>query len=237
MTLVIGLVASDGLVIASDSQMSMGATSRPGQKVYLSQDESFAFGLAGDGASMQLLQSALGSAQLGGEASEVRRQLQQMTATVLVPQYDAVRAALGANVPLDNLPIAEAIVGVYCQGSPHLFHIDQRTLVTDLVDGFASNGWGKPFADHAEATFRELREDGLSLYQGEMLCFRVVEDAIDVSGPQVMLGGPIQIATVASVDGVPRAKRRPDDDRALQDAVNSWVRLEAERFREHQPGG
>lgn len=236
MTLVIGLLAKDGLVIASDSQMSMGVTSRPGQKVFVSDDKTFAFGLAGDGASMQLLQASLGSANLGGDAAEVRQQLQGLASQTLVPQYNAVRSALG-NVPLDNLPLVEAIVGVYCQGSPHLFHIDQRTLVTDLVDGFASNGWGKAFADHAEATFRELREGGLTLYQSEMLCFRVVEDAIDVSGPQVMLGGPIQIATVSLSERGPCAVRRPDDDRVLQDAVNSWVRLEAERFRQHQPGG
>lgn len=237
MTLVIGLLSNEGLVIASDSQMSMGATSRPGQKVFVSDDMTFAFGLAGDGASMQLLQASLGSAKLAGQAAEVRQELQGIASQTLVPQYNAVRSALGANVPLDTLPLVEAIVGVYCQGSPHLFHIDQRTLVTDLVDGFASNGWGKAFADHAEATFRELREGGLTLYQCEMLCFRVVEDAIDVSGPQVMLGGPIQVATVSLSEHGPSAARRPDDDRVLQDAVNSWVRLEAERFRQHQPGG
>lgn len=237
MTLVIGLLATDGLVIASDSQMSMGATSRPGQKVYLSDNKNFAFGLAGDVASMQLLQAALGSAEIGGEVEQVRKQLQAIAAATLVPQYNAVRAALGASVPVEQLPLTEAIVGVYCEGSPHLFHIDQRTLVTDLVDGFVSNGWGKPFADHAEATFRELRDGGLTLYQSEMLCLRVVEDAIDVSGPQVMLGGPIQIATVSLSERGPCAARRPDDDRVLQDAVNGWVRLEAERFRQHQPGG
>ncbi len=237
MTLVIGLLASDGIVIASDSQMSMGVTARRGQKVYLSDNEQFAFGLSGHGASLQRLGATIGSADLAGTARAVQDQLQGVASRVLISQYDAVRNASGGLVPQDKLPIAEAIVGVYCQGVPHLFLIDSETLVTDLVNGFASTGWGTAFANHAAATFRELREGGFTVYQSEMLCFRVVEDAIEASGTTWTLRGPIQVATVRLASGRPFAERRSDDDRALQDAVDSWVRLEAERFREHQPGG
>ena len=234
MTLVIGLIADDGLVIASDSQMSMGATQRSGDKVYLSSDSSFAFGLAGTEASMQSLCDALTFADLTGSSSDVRKKLQTIAYNTLIPLYNMVRSVYGGQV--DDLPFAEAIVGVYCEGIPHLFHIDGQCLVTDLSDGFASTGWGKAFADHAEATFHALRE-GLTSYQCEMLCFRVIKDAIHVSGPRWMLSGPIQIAKVQFFGGKPQATRRDNDDQELQDAVDSWVRLEAERFREHQPGG
>ncbi len=234
MTLVIGLIADDGLVIASDSQMSMGATQRSEQKVYLSSNGNFAFGLSGDEASMQSLSDALISAELSGSPSIVRKRLQNIAMTSLIPLYNVVRSVHGGQV--EDLPIAEAIIGMYCKEEPHLFHIDGECLVTDLSEGFASTGWGKPFADHAEATFHELRED-LTCYQCEMLCYRVIRDAIHVSGPRWMLGGPVQIARVQLFEGQPRAIRRDDDDQELRDAVDSWVRLEAERFREHQPGG
>lgn len=234
MTLVIGLIAGDGLVIASDSQVSMGATQRSGRKVYLSSSNSFAFGLAGAEAAVQSLTDALIFAELKGSPSSVREKLRNIAMASLIPLYDTVRSAHGGQV--EGLPFAEAIVGVYCEKEPHLFHIDGNCLVTDLSEGFASTGWGKAFADHAEATFHELRE-GLTCYQCEMLCFRVIKDAIHVSGPNWMLGGAIQIARVQLSDGNPRAIRRDDDDRELRDAVDSWVRLEAERFREHQPGG
>ena len=236
MTLVIGLVATDGLVIASDSQMSMGPTSRPGQKVHISDDGAFSFGLSGEESSMQRLRAALAALELRETVEDVQDQLQAVASRALTPQFDAVRNVVGGLVPPDQLPVAEAIVGAYCQGEPHLLHIDRQTLVTDVVDGIASTGWGRAFADHAAAIFRELREGDLTLYQSTMLCFRVVEDAIDASGPNWMLGGPIQIATVRLVEGRALAER-VSDYRALQDAVNSWVRLEAERFRQHQPGG
>ncbi len=214
--------------------MSMKFTRRPGQKVYLSDDKTFGFGLAGDESSMQGLKTAIASTHLHGEVESVRKRLQDVAGNVLVPQYEAVRTALG---PGANLPAAEAIVGGYCEGLPQLFYIDARTLVTNLVEGFASNGVGKTFADHAEVTFRQLREGGLTWYQCEMLCFRVIESAVEVGGPEMMLGGPVQVATVRLVNGTPRAERRPDDDPALKDAVDTWVALEAERFRQHQPGG
>ena len=236
MTLVIGHLAKDGLVIASDSQMSIGPTSRPGQKIYISDDGTFGFGLAGDESSMQSLRAALGAMTLPSDVGRVQVQLQVVASRALTPQYDAVRNVAGGPVPPDQLPVAEAIVGAYCGGEPHLFHIDNRTLVTDFEDGFASTGWGRAFANHAAAIFRELRQGGLTLHQSQMLCFRVIEDAIDASGPNWMLGGPIQMATVNLVEGVPQAAHS-NDLRALQDAVDSWVRLEAERFREHQPGG
>ena len=237
MTLVLGLLATDGLVIASDSQMSMGVTGRRGQKVYLSDNGQFAFGLSGHGASLQRFGTALGNTELVGTARAVQDQLQGVAARVLIPQYDAVRNVSGGLVSQDKLPIAEAVVGVYCEGEPHLFLVDGETLVTDLANGFASTGWGTAFANHAAATFRELREGGLTTYQSEMLCFRVVEDAIEASGTTWTLRGPTQIATIRLVNGRPLAERRPDDDQVLQDAVDSWVRLEAERFRQHQPGG
>ena len=236
MTLVIGLLATDGLVVVSDSQVSVGPTSRPGQKVHLSNDGTFGFGLAGDESSMQRLRTALAALSLRSDVAGAQEQLQAAASNALTPQFDAVRNMAGGPLPPDQLPVAEAIVGAYCQGKPHLFHIDNRTLVTDFVDGFASTGWGRAFADHAAAIFRELREGGLTLYQCQMLCFRVIEDAIDASGPNWMLGGPIQMATVRLRGERPQAEH-PNDYRALQDAVDIWVRLEAERFREHQPGG
>lgn len=236
MTLVIGLIADDGLVIASDSQMSMGPTQRSGQKVYVSSNNDFAFGLAGAEATMQSLRDALITAQLGENPSTVQKELHSIAVDTMIPMYDVVRSAHGGQVPAEQLPFAEAIVGVYCEGKPHVFQISGNCLVTDLSEGFSSTGWGKAFADHAEATFHEMRE-GLTCYQCEMLCFRVIKDAIHVSGPSWMLGGPIQIARVQLVEGRPRAIRRSDGDQELRDAVDSWVRLEAERFRDHQPGG
>ena len=237
MTLVIGILATDGLVIASDSQMSTGATQHPGQKVFVSRDESFVFGLSGDMVSLQMLQTGLAAASLPDDVDAARTVLGQVASEALIPQYEQVRQALGGQVGYDDLPTAEAIVGTFCAGVPHLFRIDHRPLVSDIATGFVSNGWGKPFADHAEVTFRNLRRGGLSVYQGEMLCFRLVEDAIEVSGPSLMLGGPIQIATLSLDGGAVRARRRPNDDPALKDAVDTWVALEAERFRQHQPGG
>ncbi len=236
MTVIAGLCCDAGLVIASDSQMSAGATRREEQKVWLSQDGQWAFGLAGAESSMHLLRDALQSLCLSGRpASEIGAETGQVFATVLGPEYARIRNMLPASQQSDwtLLPTADGVVGVFAvDGLPHIFHVNGLATVTDHVGrGFASAGTGGLFAEHAMAVFREFRAKPISLYQAKMLAFRVIEDAIAIGGPNVAVGLPVQMAEV-TVDG---SALLPKDEPLLKDAVLQWRRLEGERFRDHAP--
>jgi hypothetical protein len=86
-------------------------------------------------------------------------------------------------------------------------------------------------ADHAATVFRTLRTRDRSLYQTQMLAFRVIRDAIEIAGPSTMIGGAVQMATVS-----PESVTLHDwDDGPVGDAVTAWTELEADRFLDHSP--
>jgi hypothetical protein len=76
----------------------------------------------------------------------------------------------------------------------------------------------------------------MTLHQAKMLAFRIVQDAIEAAGPNLLIGGPVQLATVSN-DTPPTCSVLAWNDPETKDAVDGWVRLEAERFREHVPPG
>lgn len=236
MTLIVGLKCEQGLILASDSQMSSGPTRRPGRKVFISGDRDLAFALAGNESTMYLLGHALSSLSLAGrDEHEAREALADCAADVFATEFNRIRGVLA--LPLDQMPLAEAIVAAYVEDVPTLFHIEASSAVTNHPGQLLAAGWGSAFAQHAYTVFRELGEGGLTVHQAKMLAYRVVEDAIEIAGPATMLGGPIQMASLTLESGLSTGVLSSPDDPVIKEAVDNWVAIEAERFRDHRPPG
>lgn len=235
MTVVAGLCSSGGVVVASDSQMSAGFVRRSEQKVWAGSDGSFVFGLAGAESSIHLLRDELLPLAVHGlTAGEIRQKIGRAFTEVLRPEYERVRGMLAPmqQGDLQNLPLAGGVVGAIAGGVPHLFSIDAFGTITDhIARGFASAGSGGAFAEHAVTVFRELRQQSLTVFQAEMLAFRVIEDAVAIGGPTAAVGGEVQMVTLTP-EG---ASLHPRNDPLISDAVLEWRRVEGERFRLHQP--
>jgi hypothetical protein len=185
---------------------------------------------------MQLLQDYLLNATFDStDVNLVRLKITEAVSAVLKPEYDRV-ASLIAGTTASNLPLGEALVGIYVGGRPHLFELAANGLVTDHhVRNFAAIGAGKPFAEHAATIFRDLPA-GMTLHQAKMLAFRMVQDAIEAAGPNIPVGGPVQMASVSPGPPPTPVLLQPDDP-ALKDAVDGWMAAEAMRFQEHLPPG
>ncbi|MDO8612534.1 MAG: hypothetical protein Q7R32_06885 [Dehalococcoidia bacterium] len=238
MTVVVGFCCDEGIVIASDSQISAGATRRWDQKVWVVDNPGFAFGVAGVESTMHLLRDyLLGATFDTSDPRSIQSTITNAAVTVLQPEYARTISLLPpAQATFDNLPQGAALVGIYAAGAPHLFELASNGLVTDHhARSFAAIGVGVPFAEHAVTIFREHQVD-MTLHQAKMLAFRVVQDAIAAAGPGIPVGGPVQLATVAA-GSPPTCVLLPWDDPELKDAVDGWTAAEAMRFREHVPPG
>ena len=133
------------------------------------------------------------------------------------------------------MPKAGAVVGVYVRGEPHLLEIDFRGSVTHHANGFFSMGSARNFAEHAGAVFRGLRAEPLTLYQAKLLAYRIVQDPIEIAGPNAAISKPIQMATLTADGASVRASLLAEDEPETRDAVDNWMAMEALRFREHAP--
>ncbi|MBK9344658.1 MAG: hypothetical protein IPN07_16845 [Dehalococcoidia bacterium] len=122
MTLVVGLIAKDGIIIASDSQATFetGGQSTRGssRKVTVARDV-FAFGMSSMGSSTkQLIEDALTSRNdwhTKATASALRDQLGQDVNAVLKAQTERSWNAMRQPGPVIGL-----IAGVYANGEPPL---------------------------------------------------------------------------------------------------------------------
>lgn len=236
MTVVVGFCCDEGIVIASDSQMSGAATRRFEQKVWTVPDPGFAFGVAGTESTMHLLRDHfLKSRPDMTSVNAVRDMIVDAVTVVLKPEYDRVRSLFPA-ATANELPLGSALVGACVAGEPHLMQLTADGIVTDHYQrGFATTGTGEGFGEHAATIFSRLRK-GITLHQAKMLAFRIVQDAIEAAGPNTRIGGPVQVAALTAGNPPACELLRPDADE-LREAVEGWLTLEAERFHDNAPPG
>lgn len=237
MTLVVGLVASNGLVIASDSQISAATTRRFEQKVWASADGSCVFGMSGDESTMQALSGSLATLSAWSRSrADFQEYLVEQVTAVLAPIYQRVQKLVGdAATAASLLPTADVIVGCYLETQPHLFHVGSLAQVTHHARGVVTAGSGSQFAEYALTVFDHLREEPPTLHQAKMLAYRIVEDTARMAGPSTAVGGDIQMAEIGA-DGQPGRllTRNPPD---VSEAVFGWRENETVQFGRHEPVG
>lgn len=234
MTLVLGLVARDSIVVASDSQMSAGSVRHMGQKVWAGA-AGYIFGLAGDEATIVELSTQLLASPDIGPAAGGRPEIEAAAISALRNSYDRL-VSIFPSAGFGNLPHAKALVATYTGGIPLLLEVrEDGQTVERTVARFAQIGSGGPFAEHAFTVFREVPLGDLSQFQTKMLATRIIEDAVSIAGPSIQIGGSIQMA-VLSPDG--NSTLVDDGERQLlADMVQQWRLSEAERMKEFAPPG
>lgn len=236
MTVVIALATDEGIVLASDSQMSAAYTQNPETKIWAGDDGSFAFGLSGAEPAFQRLRDAFRTMPLAGRSiHEIYQQIAATALTELTAYYQNIQR-LGVQVSPDAQG-ASALLGTIVNDAPWLFKVDQYARVTDhITRRFVSIGSGGPLAEHAITVYRSIRSDpAFGLFHSQVLAFRVIRDAIAIGGPGAAIGGAVQIATVRPVGIVAQATVLQPDDQAIEEQVANWMALEAANFVAQQP--
>lgn len=243
MTVALGLVCSDGVIVASDSQGTAGNVAVHSNKVHLIDKAAAVWTAAGNtyvieeveqsieheiirrlkqGLPTEPLKKVFADPQLDkirGEVADVFRNAMQRSYTSPLPGYS----------PSSSLAASFLLLGMGASMTPYFLeiHVDGTTNWHTTRQFFAI-GSGGEFATVAFSLMRHyLTGSPIPLEEGKQLAYRTIETICQVSPGGV--GGPVQMATVDK-DGA-RILAEPELNE-IGDAVRSWMELERVTLRD-----
>ena len=222
LTVVLALRCVDGLVMASDSQITdpVRGLSYPAQKLHALGTHA-AWGGSGSRAVLYDLEQIFDAeADAIVEASDVGHALQQRVLPVLEHHYKNFIDEVPGGKP-GATPSTYVLAAGYAGGKPFIVDIDPHGLIGHHEEtGFQAVGSGSPMAQQAHALLAHFQMTGRGVDYGVVAALRVL-DALDVSSPTV--GGPMDVCRMTP-DG---ARHLDEGDIAqVREHVNRWVELE-----------
>jgi 20S proteasome alpha/beta subunit len=221
-TVVLALRCADGLVVASDSQITdpVRGVSYPAQKLH-PLGENGAWGGSGSRAVLfDLKQIFDAEADAIIEAPDVGHALQQRVVPVLQQHYRNFISDVPGGKP-GATPSTYVLAAGYSNGRPFIVDIDPHGLIGHHEEtGFQAVGSGSPMAQQAYALLAHFQMTKRLVDYGVVAALRVL-DALDMSSPSV--GGPMDICRIT-----PDGARHFDDDEIadVRDRVAKWIDLE-----------
>jgi proteasome beta subunit len=221
-TVVLAMRCADGLVLASDSQITDSARglSYPAQKLH-GLGEHAAWGGSGSRAvlyDLEQLFDAEPDAIL--EAQDVGRALQERVLPVLKHHYSHFIRDVPGEKP-GATPATYVLAAGYAGERPFIVDIDPHGLIGHYEEtGFHAVGSGAPMAQQAGALLAHFRMTERPVDYGVLAALRVL-DALDATSPSV--GGPMDVCRITP-DGARHLD--PDEVAKLRGQVSRWVELE-----------
>jgi len=190
MTLIIAIPAENGVVFASDSQVTTGAVRATGTKIYRLNDHAV-WGASGEVALIQRFAEQLGlfpnrTQPLETIRDDLAARVKQAAVSCLAVDF---RTQFFQNNP-------DALLGLHpgdflfaeCRDAPRILHI-LTNGTSEWVEGrFAATGNGELFA---HALLQKYASRSLSMDQAKLLAYKVIEEAIEVVS--FGLGPPIHV--------------------------------------------
>jgi proteasome beta subunit len=222
LTVVLSVKCSDGLVMASDSQITEGnrGMSYPAQKLH-PLGEHGAWGGSGARSVLQDLERDFGeSAASILESTDVGRAIQERVLPVLQHHYEHFIPEVPGE-ETSGTPSAYVLAAGYADGEPFMVEINPNGMVSRYDDiGFHAVGSGAPMAHQAGALLANFRMTERNTRYGAVVALRVLE-ALAQTSPSV--GGPLSICRIE-----PEGTHHLDDDEIeeLRDDVRRWTELE-----------
>jgi proteasome beta subunit len=233
MTLILGLICADGVVLASDSQatyMTGGQQVKGNITKLVPQWNNVVWAASGN----------------VGVAQHVSRMFREHTAlqsaayfenrnadTALKEICEALRPSLHSyftallNLSNSN-PWTSFIFCGWVKDGPLLFELGADLIASDHREaGYAAIGSGDVFPYFALASLEHHRVRERTLSMATLIAHRIVNDAINVAA--YGLGPPVQMITVPR--GGPAEVR--DDIAAIQDGVREWQQIERDALEKY----
>ncbi|MDV3134616.1 proteasome protein [Mycobacterium sp. 29Ha] len=228
MTVVLALRCADGLVMASDSQITdpVRAVSYPAQKLH-ALGKHAAWGGSGSRAVLFDLEQIFDAeADAIVEAPDVGHALQQRVVPVLEQHYSSFIPEVPGGKP-GATPATYMLAAGYSDGKPFIVDIDPHGLIGHHEEtGFQAVGSGSPMAQQAYALLAHFQMSKRSIDYGVVAALRVL-DTLDTSSPSI--GGPMDICRMT-----PDGARHFDEEEVAQvrEHVAKWIELEQKAIDE-----
>jgi 20S proteasome alpha/beta subunit len=221
-TVVLALRCADGLVMASDSQITDPArgVSYPAQKLHPLGDHA-AWGGSGSRAVLYDLEQIFNAeADAIVEASDVGHALQQKVLPVLERHYKNFISDVPGGKP-GATPATYVLAAGYVDDRPFIVDLDPHGLIGHHEEtGFQAVGSGSPMAQQAHALLTQFQVRDRGVEYGVVAALRVL-DALDASSPSV--GGPMDLCRITS-DGAHHLDEDEVDE--VREQVKKWIGLE-----------
>jgi proteasome beta subunit len=189
MTLIVAIPASDGIVMASDGQVTTGLVRAPGKKIYPLSDRAV-WAAAGELALVQRvaerLQSLPSDRSLVRLRDDIGQVVRQCITELIQMDFRASFFALDPDTLLKLHP-ADFVFAEFSQG-PHVLHITVDGVPEWVNEAPFASGSGDLFA---YALLRKYQGRNLNLERAQVLAYKVMEEAIAVDA--YGLGPPIDV--------------------------------------------
>ena len=223
MTVVLALRCADGLVMASDSQITDPGRglSYPAQKLH-AMGKHAAWGGSGSRAVLYDLEQIFNAepdAIL--EADDIGRALQQRTVPVLKHHYENFIEDVPAAKTAGATPATYVLAAGFAADRPFIVDIDPHGLIGHYEEtGFQAVGSGAPMAQQAYALLANFRMTDRDVDYGLVAALRVL-DALDASSPSV--GGPMDLCRIKADQA---HHLDPEAVDGIREQVGRWLKLE-----------
>lgn len=229
MTLVLALRFTDGVVLASDGQVTSDAAGQPTRapvRKLFDIGGRIAWGAAGSTGLLQTLRAEVDA--LNGSARDPAQLRTRLAGTVIPLQQRALREF----VPHAGAEPAElACIFCWCDASgPRILSIPRTGGDHQFHGHHAAIGSGDIFAESTVRSIAPANGAELTLEQAKMVAFRAIADAIDVAA--VFLGPPIQLYVVTRA-GAERVSHE-EISSTLAASVAHWKRRERRALDERE---
>lgn len=222
MTVVIALRCADGIVMASDSQITDGGRglTYPAQKLH-PLGKHAAWGGSGSRAVLYDLEQIFKSeAESVVEARDIGHALQARVLPVLKYHYENYIEHVPAQQPAGT-PATYVLAAGYAGDVPFIIDVDPNGLIGHHEEtGFQAIGSGAAMAQQAHALLAHFRMTERDVDHGLVAALRVL-DALDASSSSV--GGPMDMCRITP-DGAEHLS--PDEVNKVRARIERWVELE-----------
>jgi len=239
MTLILGLICADGVVLASDSQATYTTGGQPVKgyiRKLIPQWSNVVWAASGNVGVAQHIERVFTSHQqdhqkgLGDRlrfdnrsADTVTKEICDVLCTTLRSYFQQELLAAPNSSPWTSF--------LFCgwvKDGPLLFEVGADLIITDHREtGYAAIGSGDIFPYFALASLAHHNVRECRLTRATLIAHRVVDDAIRVAA--FGLGPPVQMITIPAGG---QAQVR-DDIKAIEDGVKEWKLIESDALEKH----
>jgi len=236
MTLVIALACNDGIVVASDSQVTAPSSGGPVRQTAVkikpigSTTLWGASGHLGFVQKIEQLIDGLPSERKNADLDSLRAELINISGSIRKEALDRHRALHAGDT--GQAPLADCLYAQYRRGTPRILRIDPNGDDVWLEEfGYGASGIGDTFA---YTILMNYDVKALPIRLGRLLAYRVIKDAIDIGA--YGLGEPVDIWTITNVaqegeDELIQAERLSQEEMdAIRDASLAWKEVERAVF-------
>jgi 20S proteasome alpha/beta subunit len=239
-TVAIGLVCSDGVIVASDSMGTAGNTARPMQKVFAEKDLKLVWTAAGMKFVIEEIEQVIDDIARGSAAASVKPSFNE-------PNLNGIRDRLGKRVS-DRVKMCYEAALPYGLNQLVAPQVPRHAFASDFLflgwanktpwfleiagdgqmnwhtaEGFAAVGSGGEFAMVAQALMKHHIEGPITVDDGLLIAYRAIETTCQVSSHYV--GLPVRLAVVT--DNGARILDGAETDK-IRDEVEGWRKVEAD---------